>query len=260
MASLGQELKKTREEKGLTLHQISANTLIGVRFLQALESDDYGILPGGVFNRAFVRKFAAQIGMEEATALQLYEEQLLVQGGETVRKFEMGVENWDTPPTSGNGLLISLAVVVVLLVGAYFLYSYFYSAKDAAADTPAVATPAPAAPETAVALPVTTPTPEPSPSPVPVEGLVLKIETITAPCWIKIVRDTEPAEESIQKPGESREYTARERLVVSLGNLPTLRLTINGRPVNQSKVIKTPKSVVVTGLILTRDNYLDYVD
>ena len=118
MASLGQELKKTREEKGLTLHQISANTLIGVRFLQALESDDYGILPGGVFNRAFVRKFAAQIGMEEATALQLYEEQLLVQGGETVRKFEMGVENWDTPPTSGNGLLISLAVVAVLLVGA----------------------------------------------------------------------------------------------------------------------------------------------
>ena len=125
MASLGQELKKRREEKGMTLHQISANTLIGVRFLQALESDDYGILPGGVFNRAFVRKFAAQIGMDEATALQLYEEQLLVQGGETARKFEMGVENWDAPPTSGNGLLISLAVVVVLLVGAYFVYSYF---------------------------------------------------------------------------------------------------------------------------------------
>ncbi len=257
MATLGQELKKKREEKGITLHQIAANTLIGVRFLEALEADDYSILPGGVFNRAFVRKFAKQVGLEEAVALRLYEERLQAQGGEEDRKFEMGVENWDTPPTSGNGLLISLVALVVLSVGAWLAYTYFYSprSQSVASDDAPVANQVPATPPTAQVseqLPVPTPTPV-------VEGLVLKVETVSAPCWIKIVRDAEPAQESIQQPGQITEFTAKDRLVVNLGNLPTLRITVNGRPIDQSKVVKSPKSVVVTNLILTRDNYTSYV-
>ena len=52
MASLGQQLKKAREERGVSIHDIAAATHLGARFLQAIENDDYKILPGGVFNRA----------------------------------------------------------------------------------------------------------------------------------------------------------------------------------------------------------------
>ncbi|MGH9800563.1 MAG: helix-turn-helix domain-containing protein, partial [Blastocatellia bacterium] len=65
MASLGQQLKQAREERGTTIHQIAEATRLGSRFLQAIENDDYKILPGGIFNRAFVRKFARQVGMDE---------------------------------------------------------------------------------------------------------------------------------------------------------------------------------------------------
>ena len=64
-SSLGQELKRAREERGVALRDIATSTHIGVRFLQAIEGDDYKILPGGVFNRAFVRKFAKQVGYDE---------------------------------------------------------------------------------------------------------------------------------------------------------------------------------------------------
>ncbi|MFM8393166.1 MAG: helix-turn-helix domain-containing protein [Acidobacteriota bacterium] len=264
MASLGQELKKRREEKGITIHQIATSTLIGARFLQAIEADDYSPLPGGVFNRAFVRKFANYIGMDEATALQLYEDQLALQGVEPAPKFEMGVENWDAPPTTGNGLLISLVLLVILSVGAWLAYTYFYATKtppeEAAVAEQNVVAPPPNASS------VASPSPEPSPSASPaveekvVEGLVLRIESGTAPCWMRVIRDGEPAEESIQQPGQSREFAARERLVLSLGNLPTLRVTINGRLLNPAKVLKTPKSVVVSNLLLTRENYLNYID
>ncbi|MFN9743276.1 MAG: helix-turn-helix domain-containing protein [Acidobacteriota bacterium] len=259
MASLGQELKKRREEKGITIQQIAAGTLIGARFLRAIEEDDYSSLPGGVFNRAFVRKFANHIGMDESTALQLYEDQLVLQGVEPAPKFEMGVENWDAPPTTGNGLLISLVVLVLLSVGAGLAYSYFYAAKTPPED---LARTEPAAPESTPVASSAAPTPTPTPvvEEPQIEGLQLRIETGTAPCWMKIIRDSEPAEESIQQPGQSIEFAAREKLVVSLGNLPTLRVTINGRPLNPAKVLKTPKSVVVSGLILTRENYLNYVD
>jgi len=250
MATLGQELKKRREEKGLTIKQVAVSTLVGVRFLQAIEDDDYGVLPGGIFNRAFVRKYASQVGLDEQTAIQLYEEQLSVQGGESTRTFEMGVENWDAPPTSGNGLLISLIAIVLLSVGAWLAYNYFYSART----SPAVDAPS-------AVVTVTTPTPSPTPAATPeYEGLVLRVETGDAPCWMRITRDAEPAEESIQAPGQVREFSARERMTVNLGNLPTLLITVNGRPLNQAKVLKFPKSVVVTNLLLTRENYLNYVD
>lgn len=254
MATLGQELKTRREEKGLTIKQVAVSTLVGVRFLQAIEDDDYRILPGGIFNRAFVRKYANQVGLDEQTAVQMYEEQLSLQGGESNRTFEMGVENWDAPPTSGNGLLISLIAIVLLSIGAWLAYNYFYSARTS-----------PAVDEPADAVTVTTPTPSQTPAPTPTatpeyDGLVLRVETGEAPCWMRITRDAEPAEESIQAPGQVRDFSARERLTVNLGNLPTLRITINGRPLNQAKVVKFPKSVVVTNLLLTRENYLNYVD
>lgn len=256
MATLGQELKKRREEKGLTIKQVAANTLVGVRFLQAIEDDDYGALPGGIFNRAFVRKYASQVALDELTAIQLYEEQLSQQGGESTRKFEMGVENWDAPPTSGNGLLVSLVALVLLSAGVWFAYTYFYAEERApgGGEAPEVAvatTPTPAA--TPAATPPASPTPE-------FDGLLLRVETGEAPCWMRILRDSEPAEESIQPPGQTREFSARERMVVSLGNLPTLRITINGRPINQARVVKFPKGVVVTNLLLTRENYLNFVD
>jgi cytoskeleton protein RodZ len=253
MATLGQELKRRREEKGLTIKQVAVSTLVGVRFLQGIEDDNYGVLPGGIFNRAFVRKYANEVGLDESTAIQMYEDQLNLQGGEKARSFEMGVENWDAPPTSGNGLLISLIALVLLLVGAWLAYTYFYAAK------PEPATPGEAPVASTVVIP--TPTPEPTPTPTPeFDGLTLRIETGEAPCWMRITRDAEPAEESIQPPAQTREFSARERMIVNLGNLPTLRITINGRPINQARVVKFPKSVVVTNLLLTRENYLNYVD
>lgn len=262
MATLGQELKRRREEKGISIQQIAAKTLIGIRFLQAIETDDYGTLPGGVFNRAFVRKFAAMVGMDEAAALQLYEEQVNLQGLDTSPVYEMGVENWDPPQTTGNGLLISLGVLILLSVGAWFAYNYLYTAKAPSTEvTPERESSSPTNSAPIAGLEVT---PSPSPTPMaeekPPEGLQLRIETVSASCWMRIVRDAEPAEESTQLPGSTIEFTAREKMVVSLGNLPSLRVTINGRTLNPAKVLKSPRNVVLSNLILTRENYLNYVD
>ena len=253
MASLGQELKKKREESGITLHQIADATHIGVRFLQALENDDYSILPGGVFNRAFVRKFAKQVGMEEATALRLYDEQLASSGGEADRRFVMGVDDWDQRPTSGNGLLLSFVALIILSAGAYLAYSYFYAAKDEAGTTPATVVPTP------VATPPATPTPEPSPTP-NLDELRLQVVTGTGACWIKVVRDAAPAEEALLQPGETREFVAKEKLLLNVGNLPSVRLTLNGRLLAQSKLGMTPTSVVAKNVVLTKENYLQFVE
>ena len=56
--TFGDHLKREREMRGVTLDEISAATRIATRFLTAIENEQWEQLPGGVFNRGFVRAVA----------------------------------------------------------------------------------------------------------------------------------------------------------------------------------------------------------
>lgn len=60
----GEKVKRAREERGVSLRQIADVTRISVRALEALERNDISRLPGGIFSRAFVRSYAAEIGLD----------------------------------------------------------------------------------------------------------------------------------------------------------------------------------------------------
>ena len=65
MPSFGEKLKLEREKRKVTLEQISVSTKIGTRMLQALEEDKFSQLPGGIFNKGFVRAYARCVGLDE---------------------------------------------------------------------------------------------------------------------------------------------------------------------------------------------------
>jgi len=67
--TLGEELKRKREERGKTLSGISETTRIGTRFLKAIEENRFSVLPGGIFTRSFIRAYAREVGMDEAEAI-----------------------------------------------------------------------------------------------------------------------------------------------------------------------------------------------
>jgi transcriptional regulator with XRE-family HTH domain len=61
--SFGRRLRAQRERRGIRLETISASTKIKASLLSDLESDDVSKWPGGIFRRAFVREYAAAIGL-----------------------------------------------------------------------------------------------------------------------------------------------------------------------------------------------------
>jgi cytoskeleton protein RodZ len=65
LPSFGEKLKKEREKRKITLEQISVSTKIGTRMLQALEEDKFNQLPGGIFNKGFVRAYSRFVGLDE---------------------------------------------------------------------------------------------------------------------------------------------------------------------------------------------------
>jgi cytoskeletal protein RodZ len=70
--SIGEKLRLARETRGVALRDISEQTRISMRFLEAIEADDYRRLPGGIFNRSFIRAYAKFIGYDEQEAMDEY--------------------------------------------------------------------------------------------------------------------------------------------------------------------------------------------
>jgi cytoskeleton protein RodZ len=71
-AGFGEHLKREREMRGVSLDEICAATRIGNRFLEALENEDWDRLPGGIFNRGFVRAVARFLGLDEEAFVAEY--------------------------------------------------------------------------------------------------------------------------------------------------------------------------------------------
>ena len=72
MGAFGEKLRKQREQRGIALDAISNTTKISTRLLRALEDEHFDQLPGGVFNKGFVRAYARQVGLDEEEAIADY--------------------------------------------------------------------------------------------------------------------------------------------------------------------------------------------
>lgn len=75
MISLGEELKREREFREISLREISEATKINMRMLEAIEENKYEVLPGGIFNRNFIRAYAEFIGLDPEIAVRKYQVQ-----------------------------------------------------------------------------------------------------------------------------------------------------------------------------------------
>ncbi len=283
MATLGQELKQQREACGKSLEEISRATNITIRFLQAIERDDYRELPGELYNRSFIRQFARAIGYDEARAIQLYERQ---SGSPRIPTDEeiSRMPELLPPPKTGNALLLALtlAVVAVIVAGTSYafpgwwqlLVSPFVSSKTPPPDSPAPISglpvsgspaPSPESPPTAVPTPPASTTPPvstaPAPSaPSPTEELILELRA-TGRCWTRIQVDGGKPEEFTLLPDDVRLYRAKEKIVLSLGARHAVSVTVNGRSVELpsrdgftvKRAVITP-STVETGVVGSLDS------
>ena len=70
--SFGARLKRERERQGILLEDVAISTKIGTRMLQALEEEHFDQLPGGIFNKGFVRAYARHLGLDEDRAVADY--------------------------------------------------------------------------------------------------------------------------------------------------------------------------------------------
>jgi cytoskeletal protein RodZ len=127
--SIGEKLRLARETRGIALRHISEQTRISMRYLEAIEADDYRRLPGGIFNRSFIRAYAKQIGYDEQDALEEYSA-MMHERGESTDEVSNRSPSLVYTDTSGQRsplmtILLAIIILAVLSLGAWAAW-YFY--------------------------------------------------------------------------------------------------------------------------------------
>lgn len=122
MSSFGETLKRERELRQISLREISEATKINLRYLDALERNDFRHLPGGVFNKGFVRAYAQFIGIDpEAMATAYLDEEQHQQARAQRTPGTEPVAPAPELPHSGQPrvlLIVLVAFLIALVIGA----------------------------------------------------------------------------------------------------------------------------------------------
>ncbi len=110
-------MRLARETRGIALRDISDQTRISMRYLEAIESDDYRRLPGGIFNRSFIRAYAKFIGYDEDQAVDEYARTLRERGepdGESSTKPYKSMVYTENNRSPVMTLVLALVILTVL--------------------------------------------------------------------------------------------------------------------------------------------------
>jgi cytoskeletal protein RodZ len=115
----GEQLKREREMRGVSLEEISVATRIAPRFLEALENEQWEQLPGGVFNRGFIRSVARYLGLDEDSLVAEYALQ-------TKGRPDPGVvaDPPDEPQRKWARISVLVVLAILILVGGWAAIHY----------------------------------------------------------------------------------------------------------------------------------------
>jgi cytoskeleton protein RodZ len=118
--TIGEQLRLAREGRGIPLREISDQTRISMHYLEAIETNDYKRLPGGIFNRSFVKAYAKYVGYDEKEAVDAYvrymRDELGDMGDEVASTPYHSKVYTDTPATRSPILTVVLAVVILAIL------------------------------------------------------------------------------------------------------------------------------------------------
>jgi hypothetical protein len=232
MSDFGDRFKKARQSQGVSLDQIAFETRIGIRFLQAIENEDFHLLPGGIFNRGFIRTYAGRVGLDADQVVAEYER---ISG----HRPSVDIETASSPPLNPAQKSLFPIALGILAVAIIIFYAATRSSDESAIENrrPAVFEPSP--------VPATEPIPDErpiAPLPVPAESIeaepelpsqALAVEMeVREPTWIKLITDgNEVVAGEVLQPGTTRRYTAEASIDITIGNAGGLVLRVNDRQV-----------------------------
>jgi cytoskeletal protein RodZ len=233
MSSFGERLRAGREEKDISLAEVSKATKISLSVLQALENDQFDDLPPNVYVRGFIRSYCRYGGLDETEFLKSYEEAAAAKKTAEFDARKAGAAKGDRAR-----LFILLVLLAVLL--ALFLHDSLFTRPNVVKVVPeprkdlsALKAETPAAKEEAAPE-------DPIPPPAPTIPLRMVISCVSG-SWLELTIDQDRPFEVNLMEGDEVCWKGEERIVLKVGNAGGVSISVNEIPL---KPFGKPEEVV----------------
>lgn len=263
---IGNILRQERERQGLTTEDIGRRTSIRAQYIEAIENEEFGILPGEVYTKGFIRNYATLLNLDADACVQKYVEENhpeQIAAMEAAREAEeargrreessagisegisvdLGAAREDQRSGSGLGKVAAVVALAALLGGGA---SFLLGNDENVASNPPVqvqqekkvapqAKPEQAKPSASAAPAASANTagkdssvPQPLASGKAASDVQITA-TFTDRCWTKVVSDGQTVYEGTAEPGKTMAWNGKERISITAGNAGAMEITHNGK-------------------------------
>jgi len=228
---IGNTLREARVRRNLTLQQVEEDIKIRVKYVQAMENEDWDVMPGVTYVKGFLRTYSKYLGLDPDVIIDEFRSRGMVPSQEHHEPF--GGSSVIGKPRShrGRNTIVVVAVVCLVVLGA--IYALGMMNGDGDDDEP---TTKPAA------LGIGSPSPSPSKSPKPEESStavpawqknLIKLEAVDGDCWMEVRRSDSTGTvlfSGTLNEGDVEKFKGKD-IWMSLGAPGNVKLNVEGRNV-----------------------------
>jgi cytoskeleton protein RodZ len=282
MGAFGDRLRREREMRGITLEEITESTKVSRRHLEALEGEHFDQLPGGVFNKGFVRAYARFLGIDEDQAVADYSA-ASNEVPEPEGKFPLEIHQKPdrdlNPRRSPLPMVFAIAALVGVLVGYVFWAKskpHSTESSQQVSSAPAPSEPADKASAPAASSPAASEAASREPAPGTVEHAAKTAPVNPQPqaeqaasaidkpekaffvfvkaredSWVSIIADGKSVMQRVLNADKHKKIKAGKSLILRTGNAGGIEVTFNGRSLGTLGNENEPRTLTfnATGLV-----------
>lgn len=120
--TLGERMKKMREERRLSLIEISKSTKIQVKYLEYIEEGVYLKLPADVYVKGFLRSYAIFMGLNELALIKQFEREKGIH--KNIKK--VSYDDGSVAPLQCSSIVVTPKMIIVLVILLVVVSSFVY--------------------------------------------------------------------------------------------------------------------------------------
>jgi cytoskeleton protein RodZ len=244
MFEIGSTLREARVRPKLTLQQVEEETKIRVKYIQAMENEDFDVLPSPTYVKGFLRTYSEYLGLDSRMILDEYRSRYMPQ--EEIEPFSgsSALGRPHRPRRRSNLAFIAVAALLVLAL----VWILGRTGEDQGAGAPP---PIPAVTSTQSPSPVVST----SPTKAAIANRRAQLVVIAdGSCWLAVRKGSATGAvvyEGTLAPGTTERFRDPRALYVRFGNPSAVRVKVNGKPA-RALDSRGPSSYVVTRKGMTK--------
>lgn len=219
---IGDLFKSRRLEKGLTLTDVENETKIRTKYLQAIEEEDFAVIPGKIYLKGFIKTYAKYLHINDNEEINNFLEDNSAPTFEIENNTTFRGKNEMPKVIPKKYITVVFSIIAILvLFGVQSFYEKYI-------NKPIIESPA--QPDTTIENPVPPITEEPPVVELPQKKeLIIEILDLTAnkdACWMQVYSDSNLVYEGTMYQGELKTFEAEDKIKIKLGNAGVVKLVL----------------------------------